>query len=233
MASEHWANSEVNPTMALAEKAPMAYRFRGYLPVVVDIETAGFNPGTDAMLEIAATTLDMDKNGTLKIKETYAFDVEPFAGANMEAASLEFTGIDPNDPNRAAEDEADVLKELFRIVRREIKENHCKRAILVAHNASFDQQFLNAAINRNQIKRSPFHPFSTLDTATLAAFAYGHTVLAQACRIAQIPFDNKAAHSAAYDAEVTARLFCQMINQWRDFGGWDKAVEMQNRLIEE
>lgn len=228
--ADHWADSEVNPTFRSDDKAMIAYRFRGYLPVVIDIETAGFNAGTDAILEIAATTLDMDENGTMHVKDTFSFDVEPFIGANLNPESLAFTGIDPDDPNRAAQDEAEVLNELFRIIRREVKDNHCKRAIMVAHNSSFDQQFLNAAIARTQSKRSPFHPFSSFDTATLAGFAYGHTVLAQACRIAQIPFDHKAAHSAAYDAEVTAKLFCQMVNQWRDYGGWDKAAKAQARL---
>lgn len=230
MAMGNWDSSEVNDTEKSHNKPPIAYRFRGYLPVVIDIETGGFNPRTDAILEIAASILDMDDDGTLFIKETYAFDVEPFPGANIEAAALEFTGINPNDKNRAAQSEDDVLGELFRIIRHEVKHSHCKRAIVVAHNASFDHQFLNAAVERTQIKRNPFHPFSSMDTATLAGFAYGHTVLAQACRIAKIPFDNKEAHSAAYDTEVTAKLFCQIINQWRDFGGWDKAVDSQMQL---
>lgn len=231
MANGNWAVSEVHEHNH-DDKPLMAYRFRGYLPVVIDVETAGFNANTDAMLEIAATTLDMDDNGTLYIKETHAFDVEPFPGANLEPSALEFTGIDPNDPARAAEEENDVLHKLFRIIRSEVKLNGCKRAIVVAHNASFDHQFLNAAVERCQIKRNPFHPFSSMDTATLAGFAYGHTVLAQACRIANIPYDNQAAHSAGYDTEVTAQLFCQIVNQWRDFGGWDKAVEAQMRLAE-
>lgn len=223
MANKHWSRSEVNHTSGLSEKSLLAYRFRGYLPVVIDIETGGFNAQTDAILEIAATTLEMDDDGTLHIKQTHAFDVEPFEGANLDSDSLAFTGIDPFDPKRAAESEETVFNELFRFVRREVKNNHCKRAILVAHNASFDHQFLNAAIQRTKIKRSPFHPFSSMDTATLAGFAYGHTVLAQACRIANIPFDSSSAHSAAYDAEVTAQLFCQIVNQWRDYGGWAKA----------
>ena len=103
---------------------------------------------------------------------------------------------------------------------------------MVAHNASFDHQFLNAAVERCKIKRNPFHPFSSMDTATLAGFAYGHTVLAQSCRIANIPFDNSAAHTAAYDSEVTAQLFCKMVNQWRDFGGWDKALAGKERLAQ-
>jgi ribonuclease T len=229
MANKSWLDAELNESLE-KDKPLLAYRFRGYLPVVIDIETAGFNANTDALLEIAATFLDMDDNGKLSIKESISFDIEPFAGANLEQAALDFTGIDPYDPARAAEDESDVLKELFREVRREVKLNHCKRAIVVAHNASFDQGFLNAAATRCNIKRNPFHPFSSFDTATLAGFAYGHTVLAQACKIAGIPFSNKEAHSAAYDAEVTAKLFCKITNQWRDYGGWDNAVEAQIAL---
>lgn len=231
MASD-WEVSEVNATNKADWKPEIAHRFRGYLPVVIDIETAGFNAQTDAVLEIAATLLDMDEDGTLHIKETLTFDVNPFVGANLEQAALDFNGINPDDPLRAGRDEEDVLKELFKVLRKEVKNNHCKRAIVVAHNANFDHQFLNAAVERCGIKRNPFHPFSSMDTATLAGFAYGHTVLAQACRLANIPFDNRSAHSAAYDAEVTAELFCQMVNQWRDYGGWDKAVEAKKRLAE-
>ena len=228
----NWDASEVNETRKADSKPLFAYRFRGYLPVVIDIETAGFNANTDAVLEIAASTLDMDENGTLHIKETHAFDVEPFEGANLEQSALDFTGINPNDPMRAAQSEAEVLQQLFRLIRKEVKINGCKRAIIVAHNAHFDQSFLNAAVDRCQIKRNPFHPFSSFDTASLAGLAFGHTVLAKACAIAKIPFDNNSAHSAAYDAQVTAKLFCQITNQWRDFGGWDMALEAQMQLAE-
>lgn len=233
MANQQWMRSEVNHSSYDDNTPLIAKRFRGYLPVVIDIETGGFNAQTDAILEIAATFLEMDDSGTLHVKHTLAFDVEPFENANLNSDSLAFTGIDPFDPKRAAQSENEVLNDFFRAIRREVKDNHCKRAIVVAHNASFDHQFLNAAIERTQIKRSPFHPFSSMDTATLAGFAYGHTVLAQACRIAQIPFNHQAAHSAAYDAEVTAKLFCQIINQWRDLGGWDRALHGWRHLEDE
>ncbi|HAV68246.1 MAG TPA: ribonuclease T, partial [Alcanivorax sp.] len=38
----------------------LALRFRGFLPVVVDVETGGFDARNDALLEIAAVLLDMD-----------------------------------------------------------------------------------------------------------------------------------------------------------------------------
>jgi len=199
---------------------PLSLRFRGFLPVVVDIETGGFNSRTDAILEIAATTLSMDDHGDLFIDETLSFHVEPFAGANLEPAALEFTGIDPLHPDRNAQPEFIVYDDLFKAIRAKVKQHHCNRAVLVGHNAHFDLGFLVAGAERCNIKRNPFHPFSVFDTATLAGLAFGHTVLARACQIAGIPFDNALAHNAAYDSEKTALLFCQIVNRWRELGGW-------------
>lgn len=205
-------------------KHPMANRFRGFLPVVVDVETAGFNPQTDALLEIAAVTLTMDENGYLLIDKEYEAHVQPFEGANLERAALDFTGINPFDPNREAVSELDALEGIFRPIRKAIKAHDCKRAILVGHNAAFDQSFVNAATERNDIKRNPFHPFSTFDTATLSGLAYGQTVLAKACEVADIDFDGKKAHSALYDTVKTAELFCAIVNRWKDLGGWEMVV---------
>lgn len=198
-------------------------RFRGYLPVVIDIETGGFNADTDAMLEIAASVVTMSDDGKVLGANTYSYHLIPFEGANIEASALEFTGIKLNHPLRAAQPEADALRDLFQNIRTHLKQSNCTRAILTGHNAAFDLAFLNAAIERNNIKRSPFHPFSCFDTATLAGLAYGQTVLAKACIAAGIEFDNEAAHSAVYDAEKTCELFCDIVNRWQSLGGWPPA----------
>ena len=198
----------------------MEHRFRGYLPIVIDIETGGFNASTDAMLEIAATIIQMDDAGDIYPGETYSYHVKPFEGSNIEPAALEFTGIKPDHPLRPSQLENEVLTDLFGHVRKEMKLLSCKRAIIVAHNAAFDQGFLNAAIDRCDIKRSPFHPFSSFDTASLAGLTLGQTVLAKACYHAGIPFDNNDAHSARYDTQKTADLFCYMVNRWKSLGGW-------------
>lgn len=200
--------------------SPMAQRFRGFLPVIVDVETGGFNAQTDALLEIAAVTIRMDQDGYLHRHETFSFHVEPFEGANIEQAALDFTGIDLDCPDRMAEPELMVISDLLSAVRRAVKENGCTRAVIVGHNAHFDLNFVNAAIDRCNIKRSPFHPFSVFDTATLAGLAFGQTVLAKTCQVAGIEFSNSAAHSAAYDAEKTAELFCVIVNRWKELGGW-------------
>lgn len=196
-------------------RSPISERFRGFLPVVVDLETGGFNAQTDALLEIAAVLVDFDEQGMLAVEETFRYHVEPFDGANIEPASLEVTGIDPHHPLRPAIPERDALGRIFREVRQKLKETGCKRAVLVAHNAHFDLGFLNAAIERTGIKRTPFHPFSVFDTATLGGIAYGQTVLARMAAAAGMDWDSGAAHSAAYDAERTADLFCQIVNSFK------------------
>ena len=196
-------------------------RFRGYFPVVIDVETAGFNSKTDALLEIAATTLTFDgETGLFSLDETIHYNVEPFEGANLEKAALEFTGIDPSNPLRGAVDEKIALTAIFKLVRKKMKAAGCQRAIMVAHNASFDLGFVNAATERCSIKRSPFHPFVSFDTTTLSGLALGQTVLAKACMAAKIPFDNREAHTALYDTEKTAELFCYIANKWQLLGGW-------------
>lgn len=196
-------------------------RFRGYFPVVIDVETAGFNADTDALLEICAITLTMDESGNLIPASTLHFHVEPFEGANIEKEALEFNGIrDPFSPLRGAVTESEALKEIYKLVRKEQKAADCNRAIIVAHNATFDHNFVMAASERCKLKRVPFHPFATFDTATLSGLAYGQTVLAKACKTAGMEFDNKEAHSALYDTQKTAELFCGIVNKWKSLGGW-------------
>lgn len=197
------------------EKPLMARRFRGYLPVVVDIETSGFNPRQNAVLEIAAVITRMDDQGQLTLASTHARHVKPFPGAKLEASALSFNKIDPFHPFRLAVDERDALQEIFQPIRVAVRENGCTRAILVGHNPAFDIAFLNAAVERAGVKKNPFHPFGTFDTATLSGLAYGQTVLAKAVQAAGMDWDNDEAHSAVYDAEQTARLFCGIVNRWQ------------------
>lgn len=204
-----------------AEKSLFAQRFRGYFPVVIDVETGGFNAKTDALLEIAATTLTLDEvSGQFNLDQTIHFNVDPFEGANLEKSALEFTGIDPTNPLRGAVDEKKAITEIFKLVRKKMKAVGCQRAVIVAHNAAFDLGFLNAATERCLIKRSPFHPFVSFDTTTLSGLALGQTVLAKACIAANIDFNNNEAHSALYDTEKTAELFCFIVNKWQQLGGW-------------
>ena len=195
-------------------------RFRGFLPVVIDVETGGFNSKTDAILEMAVCLLCMDDFGRLKIAETISAHIEPFQGSRIEPSSLEFTGIDLNDPARNPISEQQALRDILLPVRRELRATDCQRAILVGHNPSFDLSFVNAAIKRVDYKRNPLHPFSSFDTATLGGLAFGQTVLARAVQAAGIEWDESAAHSAEYDTLKTAELFCTIVNRWKILTGF-------------
>jgi ribonuclease T len=202
------------PTAAATPTVPlMARRFRGFLPVVVDVETGGFESRTDALLQIAAVLIDIDADGRLRRGETHSFHVKPFENSRLDPASLQVNKIDPWHPLRPAIDESDALQRVFRAIRAAIRTHGCRRAVLVGHNAAFDLGFINAAVTRTGMKRNPFHPFSCFDTATLAGAALGQTVLAKAVAVAGMTWDQASAHSATYDAERTADLFCLICNE--------------------
>jgi ribonuclease T len=194
----------------------IAHRFRGFLPVVIDVETAGFNCKTDALLELAAIEVDYDEHNRLVPTRTHHYHIEPFQGANLEPSALSFLGLDPTHPFRFAVPEKQALDELFNAISASVKAHHCRRAILVGHNAFFDLTFIQAASDRCDLKNNPFHRFTTLDTASLSALVYGQTVLARALKAAHIPFDVNQAHSALYDTQSTAQLFCHIVNLWDD-----------------
>lgn len=193
----------------------MAERFRGFLPVVVDVETGGFDSQRHALLEIAVAPIELDAGGWFVPGEISSAHVEPFPGAEIDPRSLEVTGIRLDCLLRGALPEREALDQVFAPVRAAARRHGCQRAILVGHNAHFDLGFLNAAVARTGHKRNPFHPFSTFDTVTLAGMAYGQTVLSRAVQAAGLAWDGDQAHSAVYDVDRTTALFCAILNRWR------------------
>jgi len=207
-------------------RLPIAQRFRGFLPVVVDVETGGFDPQRHALLEIAASIIRMDDEGLLFPAPTLSCHVLPFVGSELDPRALAFNGIDPDHPFRDAVSERDALERILTPIRKAVKSSGCNRAILVGHNAAFDLGFLKAAVERTGFKRSPFHMFSVFDTVSLAGLAYGQTVLAKAARMAGLGWKNSEAHTAIYDTEQTAKLFCRIVNRWRELDparSWEAA----------
>ncbi len=205
---------QADPSAAFPTFRKMSERFRGFLPVVVDVETGGFDWNRHALLEIAVLPIDLDEDGRLIPGEGASAHVVPAPGTQIDPKSLEVTGIVIDHPFRFAKSEREALDHVFATVRAAVRKHDCQRAILVGHNAHFDLNFLNAAIARTGHKRSPFHPFSVFDTVTLAGVAYGQTVLARAVQAAGMEWSSEDAHSAVYDTERTAQLFCRIANQW-------------------
>ena len=203
-----------------ASPGTLSERFRGFLPVVVDVETGGFDSTRHALLEIAVLPVTMDEAGIMHPGDVTSTHVIPHEGGELDPRSLAVNGIDPHHPLRAARHELAALDFVFKPIRAALQASGCQRAILVGHNAHFDLGFINAAIRRTGHKRNPFHAFSAFDTATLAGLAYGQTVLSRALGAANIGWDTSQAHSARYDAERTAELFCGIVNRWKDLGGW-------------
>jgi ribonuclease T len=117
------------------------------------------------------------------------------------------------------------VRSVFLPIRQALRATQCTRAVLVGHNPAFDLSFVHAAANRCGIKRNPFHAFSTFDTATLAGLAYGQTVLARAVEAAGLSWDATQAHSAVYDATITAQLFCGIVNRWDSMNGAESRLE--------
>lgn len=197
----------------------MRDRFRTFLPVVVDVETGGFNPTTDALLEVSMLTVQINAEGKLEPKDQYSVNIRPFEGANLEKVNIDFLGIDPFDESRNLVNEQDAMRPLFKAIAKEVRAQACTKAILVGHNGSFDLSFINAVNARINYKRNPFHPFSVIDTASWGALVLGQTVLSRACVSAGIEFDGNHAHSAAYDTLKECELFCSIYNRFTTYAG--------------
>ncbi|QJC32795.1 ribonuclease T [Enterobacteriaceae endosymbiont of Donacia semicuprea] len=198
----------------------LSSRFRGFYPVVIDIETSGFNSKYNAILEISLITLKMN-NGWLEKNEMLHFHILPFNGSHISKDALAFNGININTSLRGAITENKALKIIFSKISQDIKKNRCKKAVIVAHNASFDHSFIMEAIKRTKMENyNPFHSFVTFDTASMSGLILGQTVLAKSCHAMGISFDNNQAHSALYDTNRTAELFCKLVNKWKEIGGW-------------
>lgn len=210
----------------------ISQRFRGYYPVVVDVETAGFDPKTSALLEVAFCTLKINENGDFEKDELIHCNLKPFPNSVIEEANIRFLGIDPFDPERKAVDEKTGLLPILKQLSKKVKAAGCKRAVLIGHNAHFDHSFIMAAAERLKYKRNPFHPFTVIDTATLASLFLGHSVLSVACDSAGIPFEADSAHDAAYDTDREAELFCYFVNKFRRLGGWPLSGEDLERSNE-
>ena len=206
----------------------IARRFRGFLPVVVDVETGGFDAQRHALLEISAVIIRMRPDGNLEPSAPLAAHVLPFVGAEIDPRALAFNGIDPDHPFRDAVPEHEALARVLVPIRKALKSTGCNRAVLVGHNAHFDLGFLKAAVERTGFKRNPFHAFSVFDTVTLGGLMFGQTVLARAAQAAGLGWKNSEAHSAIYDSEQTARLFCAVVNRWRELDPvryWDRSAD--------
>ena len=212
----------------ISNKLTIKDRFRGFLPVVVDVETAGLDPKKSALIEVAMMTVKIDENGQFVPDELYSANIRPFEGSEICQKNIDFLHIDPFDESRNLVTESDALLPMFKAIKKKLKEQGCKRAILVGHNAHFDHSFIFAAIDRlKAASKSPFHPFSVIDTASLSMLMLGQSVLQKACYAAHVDFDQNCAHGAAYDTRKETELFCAILNRFTKFCGMPEPVDIE------
>lgn len=209
-------------SISLSGSLDISKRFRGFLPVVVDVETGGFDCHKHALLEVAAIIPRMDDKGWIHIQDPISTHVIPFQGSELDPKAMEVNGIKIDCALRAALPEREALNHIFKPIRAALRDTGCQRAVLVGHNAHFDLSFINAAVARTSYKRSPFHPFSCFDTATLGGLALGQTVLSRAVQAAGLDWNADEAHTAVYDTERTAQLFCRIVNRWKKLQDLEK-----------
>lgn len=159
--------------------------------VVFDLETTGFSPVEDRIIEIGAIKI---KDGQ-QVDEFSSF-VNPEIPIPFRIEQL--TKINDSMVINAPKIE-DVLKDFFEF---------CGDAVLVAHNAGFDMSFIKE--NEKKILIKSVH--TSLDTLGIARFLFPrnakHTLDAVA-KTMHIPLDNY--HRAIDDAKATANIFLKMI----------------------
>ena len=186
-------------------------RFGGLLPIVVDMETSGINPDSNAILELASIVLYLNDKLDLQCGNFFSCHVRPFPSSKIDPSSMYINTIEIENPFRLALSEEEAINRLFRFVYMNLRNFGCRKAVLVGHNANFDLAFLESARKRYKID-SPFHTFTVIDTATIGAVFYGKTVLANVVNASNMRFNPKLAHSAIYDAKITTDLFCSVTN---------------------
>ena len=203
-------DSRLRGRLRLNDTLPMQNRFRGFMPVVIDVECGGFIPYRCTVGNCRSVVGDSG-DGSLAAWGNWRYHVQPFPAptsngvTRCDGLSILFTRYAQRFQRRSAHA---IVQEISQAM----KDNDCTRAILVGHNACFDLNFLNAAVARTEIKRNPFHPFSSFDTATLAGVAFGQTgYRSRFKRPESLGIRTNA--FGAYDAQQTADCFARSANE--------------------
>ncbi|MCM1120006.1 MAG: PolC-type DNA polymerase III [bacterium] len=171
--------------------------------VVFDIETTGFSPVNNRIIEIGAVKVEQGE-----ITERFSSFVNPDVPIPFEIEKL--TGINDSMVVDAPTIE-DVLPQFLEF---------CEGCVLVAHNASFDMSFI-----MENCKRQGFSDqFTYVDTVGIARILLPnqakHTLDAVAKSMG-VSLENH--HRAVDDAEATARIFEKFIPLLRENGAQNLA----------
>lgn len=173
--------------------------------VVFDIETTGFSPVHDRIIEIGAVKVEKGE-----IKERFSSFVNPDVPIPLEIEKL--TGI-----HDGMVVDAPMIEEALPHFL-----EFCQDAVLVAHNASFDMSFIIENTHRLGMKKE----FTYVDTVGIARLLLPHQAKHKLDAVAKtlgISLENH--HRAVDDAEATAEIFLKFIPMLREAGADDlKAI---------
>ncbi len=166
--------------------------------VVFDIETTGFSPVNNRIIEIGA--VKVSGGG---ISDRFSSFVNPDVPIPFEIEKL--TGINDSMVMGAPFIE-EVLPEFLAF---------CKDAVLVAHNANFDMSFIKENALRQNIRRQ----FTYVDTVGIARILLPHQAkhtLDAVAKTMGVSLENH--HRAVDDAEATAEIFVKFISLLKEAG---------------
>jgi len=180
--------------------------------IVFDTETTGFDPAEgDRLVEIGAVRM----RGGLPTGDSYHTYINP--ERNVPDAAVKIHGLTTaflSDKPLFGEIVHDFL-------------NFVGDLPMVAHNAPFDEKFVNAELTRLGI--APVASARFIDTVPIARkrFPGAQASLDALCRRFRIPLDGRDKHGALVDSELLAEVVVEL-NGGRQaslFGGSDPAVE--------
>jgi len=166
--------------------------------VVFDIETTGFSPVNNRIIEIGAVKV---KGG--EIADKFSAFVNPDVPIPFEIEKL--TGINDSMVKDAPYIEQ-VLPEFL---------SFCEGAVLVAHNAGFDMSF----IKENALRQGIFRKFTCVDTLGIARILLPHQgkhTLDAVAKAMGVSLENH--HRAVDDAQATAEIFVKFIPLLKEAG---------------
>ena len=159
--------------------------------VVFDIETTGFSPVTNRIIEIGAVKVDKGQ-----IVDRFSVFVNPQVPIPFEIEKL--TGINDSMVMEAETIES-VLPQFLDFV---------GDAVLVAHNANFDVSFIKENAKRQQIPVD-FTYVDTVGIARMLLTGQSKYTLDAVAKTLKISLENH--HRAVDDAECTAEIFMKFI----------------------
>jgi DNA polymerase-3 subunit epsilon len=168
--------------------------------VVVDVETTGWDPGSDALTEVAAARF----TGGVPCGTFHSL-VDP--GVPIPPVVTELTGID-DELVRGAPDAAIVLAQLTDMI---------GDGVLVGHNIEFDRSFIDASLVRSEA--SPLSNVA-VDTLHLARRLVREDVLD--CKLSTLArrfrLEHRPSHRALEDVLATADLLHALIERATGYG---------------